>query len=359
MNYRKYEILAAEDITTPTTRPIDLKGLNPISRINIQTLQTHATSELMTGHVAEIVTRVQIVDGSTPLFDATGFCVQAQDWYQGRLTPLNTFYDHLKGYSRCNFTINFGRFLFDPILGFDPSKFKNPQLKITHDKTASGDSAPSAQTLRVALDLFDEKVPALIGFLQFKEVFSKAIAASNSEYIDLPVDMAYRSLMLQSLYASRRPTFLFESIKLDEDNGKRIVLEDSMEEMLPNLSTYRLFTERMQLLTAAGLKNYFCTPAQDAQLTGCIKNADDSIYFQPNDGGRIQLGCGGAAQQAIITVTGYCPHGAISIPFGDPMDIEDWYDVNRVEKLSLRLNSSQYATNGQDQVVMVEQLRKY
>lgn len=359
MKYRKYELLAAESIMTASTKTIDLKGLDPISRINIQTLQTNASSDLMAGHIAEVIKRIQIVDGSTVLFDSIWSCLQAQDWYQGHGLLMNVFYDELDEQSLCNFRINFGRKLFDPDLGFDPSKFKNPQLKIQHDHDLGGDTGDTACTLRVEVDVWDEKIPTLVGFLQFKEIFAKAIVASGSEYIDLPLDYPIRSLMLQSIFASRRPTFLFESLKLTEDNGKRIVIEDSLAELLPNLPTYKLYTERIQHQTATGLRNIFCTPALMARGVGVIDNVDDSIYMHQNDGGRIQLGCGAGGSQAQITVEGYCPHGAISIPFGDPMDTMDWYDVTRLDKLQLKITASQYATNGQDQVVMLEQLVKY
>jgi len=359
MNYRKYELLAAEDISTATTKTIDLRGLDPISRINIQTKQTHSNSILMNGHVAEIIQKVQIIDGSTVLFDATGQVLQAQDFYQGRETQMNLFHDDLEKWARCNFTINFGRKLFDPELGFDPSKFNNPQLKITHDYTQSGDGAPTAQTLRVEVDIWDQKVPSLIGFLQFQEIFSKALVASGTEYIDLPLDYPIRSFMFQSLFASRRPPFQLDNLKLTENNGKRVVMEDSLAELLPNLPTFKLYTENIQHLTALGLYNIFCTPAFHATLRGHCKNLDDDIYFQPNDGGRIQLGCGAATQEAIFTVSGYCPHGAVSFPFGDQMNMDDWYDVTALEKLQLKLVASQYATNGNEQRIMVEQLRKY
>lgn len=359
MNYRKYELLAPESIMTASTKTIDLKGLDPISRVNIQTLQTHASSDLMRNHVANIISKIQIVDGSTVLWDSSGKCCQAQDWYQGRQSELNDIYDDLEENSRCNFTLNFGRKLFDPDLGFDPSKYKNPQLKITHDHDQAGDVGDTAATLRIEIDVWDQKIPTLIGFLQFKEIFKKALVASGSEYIDLPVDLPIKSMMFQAQFASRRPTFQLHSLKLTEDNGKRIVMEDNLAELLPNLPTFRLFTERLQMLTAAGLRNIFCTPAMYARGFGTAKNTDDTIYCQPNDGGRIQIGCGAAAVQALVTVEGYCPHGAVSIPFGNPDDMMDWYETSMLDKLQLKLVASEYATNGNDQTILLEQLVKY
>lgn len=360
MNYRNYELLAAESISTAATKTIDLKGLNPISRISIQTKQTQSNTDFTGNHPADIITKVSLVDGSTPLWEASGPNVQALDWYNGRKSQLNLWYDFLENWSLCNFSINFGRKLFDPMLAFDPSRFKNPQLKIEHNYVNGQPTGGStAQTLKVDLDMFDQKIISPIGFLSFIEVFQKALVASGSEYIDLPLDHIIRSLTLHALYPSRNPAFEFESLKLTENNGDRVVIEQNLREFIPSLPTFRLFHEQKQGLTYGGLRNMRCTPAYHARAMGTVDNNDSYIYSRPNDGGRLQIGHAGGGQQALYDITGYCPHGAVNIPFGDIMDMDDWYDVTGLKKLQLKVTASQYATDANDQTILVEQLRRY
>jgi len=359
MNYRKYELLPALDITTPTTKTLDLKGLDPISRIIIQTSQTQSATEAFSEHPAKIIQKIEVVDGSTPIFSASGIATQAQDFYRQHGLIQNQWYDKDSHISRCNFRINFGRFLFDPVLGFDPGRFKNPQLKITHDKTAGGTATPTAQTLRVELDTWDEKMPSLTGMLQFTEIFSKLLVVDVNEPINLPLDQTIKSIMLQALIVGCNPADTFKEVKLDENQGKRIVFHDSLYDMLPNLPTFLPYEEMLYLYSGAGIvANRFCTSSFMNQIAGMTSGSNNLTYLTLNDGGRVQLG-GAVNKKFYALARGYCPHGAVSFPFGDPKDIADWYQVTHLDKLTLNTLCGGWLGTAGTQQVLVESLRSY
>ena len=224
MNYRLASLLAAEAITATATKTIDINLANPISRITVQVKGMNSTS-VPTAHPAKMVTKIELVDGSDVLLSLSGMEAQALSYYtQGRMphTVLN-YVNNVNAIA--TYELYFGRSLWDTLLAFDPRKFVNPQLKITHN-IAAGGSAPDAGEISVFADAFDEKVIAPMGFLMAKEQYSYTLTASKNEHIDLATDRPYRSLMLMALSAGLMPSSGFDYVKLSEDNDRRVVINN-------------------------------------------------------------------------------------------------------------------------------------
>jgi hypothetical protein len=130
-----------------------------------------------------------------------------------------------------NYEIYFGRHLYDTVLGLDPTKFRNLQLKITHNK-ANGGAAPDAATLEVTADVFDQKEAKPIGFLMAKENVSYTLQASANEYVDLPTDHPMRKILVQSLSYGKQPWEQYNELKLSEDNDKKVPLDDKTSDLI-------------------------------------------------------------------------------------------------------------------------------
>ena len=230
MNYRRSEILAAESIATAGTKTIDINLADPISRLSLIVRLT-GSGDVPTAHPAKSITKIEVIDGSKVVFSMKGIAAIALDWFDTFVEPLNSL-TYLTGIQAwAVFNLNFGRWLFDPDLALDPKRFNNLQLKVTHNYAAGGCN-PSAGTLRVMADVFDEKVPSLRGYLCSKEHYSVPDSNSDINYVDLPTDQILRKLMIQAYANDKYPYNQVSSIKLSEDHDKRVVLDESVSDFL-------------------------------------------------------------------------------------------------------------------------------
>jgi len=62
---------------------------------------------------------------------------------------------------------------------------------------------------------------------------------------------------------------------------------------------------------------------------------------------------------AVAIVAGWTPHGVHEIPFGDQMDMEDWYDVTKVGSLKADITGVSGIAGTETCQIFLQQLRKY
>jgi len=358
MNFRNAAILPSEALDAEGTKIIDITSKDVISRLSIQGKATNNGTTL-TAHPAKIITQIELVDGSDVLWSLDGIEALAMFYYQSGLTPfvVNNYQDNEMAI--VDFEILFGRYLYDPLLAFDPAKFKNPQLKITYNR-AGGGSAPDAATLRVNADVFDEKVPAPTGFLMVKEQISYTMGASANEYIDLPTDHITRGLMIQSLKSGSAPWGLYNEIKLSEDNDKRIPFDEFTSDLLKYYAArYPALNENFTVAGNAAAQTVYCMTSYEGIANAVQRDGTAGTFLatQPM-GGTFDItgGAGGTVQGG---VAGFCPFGALYLPFGNPQEIEDWYDVLKLGNLKLTLKGHSGLAGTETCQVITEQYRKY
>lgn len=354
-NYRKALIYKETDATTAKTETIDIDLADVISRLQIQFHSTNNGHTPTAVHAAA-VSKVEMVDGSDVLLSLSAKQIEAMMFYDGRKVPYEReFRNGVENYMVLEKF--FGRKLWDPLLAFDPKKFRNPQLKITHNK-ASGGSSPNAATLQVCADVFDEKVPTPIGFLMDKEYYSFTSAASASnEYVDLPNDYPIRRILLQTIKSGSWWENLLSEIELSEDEGKRKPIE---------LTTGGELVQLVHSLYGPCEELYVGTFPAIAQQT-IYTMISESVYCLISPIGAPDVytdaECVGGSQtltpEAVTAwralIKGFIPHGVIPLDMGDLQDPDDWYDVTKKGKIKLRLKAAgSVAFN-----VILEQLRKY
>lgn len=356
MNYRTTEILSSEAANTAGTKVIDVNIDKPISRIIVQ-MKGYNNGNVPTAHPTKMISKIELVDGSDVLYSASATEIQAINIDEQRpigYRELNYVNDT---YAIVSVSLDFGRYLWDPLLALDPRRFKNLQLKITHNLAAGG-SAPNAAVLAVFADVFDEKNISPQGFLMVKEMYNYTLVASAHEYIDLPTDYPYRAMYINSLYTLKQPHENFNKVKLSEDNDARIPIN--------NLSTSDLvkigpgnpyFTESNRVYDVDAETTVYVTPTYCVAVQGEGLNASDVTFFHDASyGGTVDV-TGGAATENEMIVTGKCPNGALCIPFGDQKSVSDWYEVRKLGNLRLDLTAGASA-NGTCQIVL-QQMRIY
>ena len=358
MNFRLATLLAHESIATAGTKTLDLTLKDMISRINVQVKATNNGSA-PTAHPAAIISKIEVVDGSDVLFGLSGKELLAAQYFGTRRTPfvVNNYLDDTMNI--VNYEIYFGRFLYDTLLALDPTKFVNPQIKVTHN-LALGGSVPDAATMEITADIFDQKVVTLQGFLMLKENVSYSLVASANEYVDLPVDYLLRKLIVMSHADDKQPWQQFNEVKLSEDNDRKIPIDDKTSDLLkywgalfPPLNEY---IEGVALTTT---RDFYVLSTYEMEFTAMAMGfAAGYLTSDYAYGGNIDIR-GSVTANFKALIRGYSPFGALCLPFGNQEDLGDWYDVSNIGNLRLTLKAGSSPGSNSTCEVITEQLRTY
>ena len=358
MNHRLASVLAEETIATAATKVIDLDMEDIISRIQIN-VEVEGDGTALSDHLAAVISNIELIDGSDVLFSMSGKECQALDYYQMGRMPLNALTEQDGQDMVAVFNINFGRFLYDEMLAFDPAKFRNPQLKITHDYTACG-SASGVARMEVRAFLFDEKVPAPVGFLMSKEHYQFTSGVENTyEYIDMPVDHTTRRYMIMGTLAGYFCQQVVNELRLSEDNAKRIPYDTKVWQLLKMLhQMYPRVQEYGHFYLKAATSAIYASPTQDL-VVNAVPEVVTNITSVSAVPVKMPITMDITADGVVSAqISGYDPHYSFILPFGDPNNLEDWYDVTKIGNLKLRLKAGSAGNTGVVEVV-TEQLRKY
>lgn len=361
MNYRTTKILAEETLTETGTKVIDINIKEPISRIDIAYRVTKGQNG-MDSYCHRDITKIELVDGSDVLHSLNGGQNQALCIYDRKVQSMNKGVYIDANSQKSNYGIDFGRFLYDPLLAFDPTRFRNPQLKITYDVDVS-DTAAETAYVEVLGHIFDEKVISPVGFLMAKEHFSYTLAGTGYEYISLPTDYVLRKLLVQGYLSAFEPWYTLAEARLDEDNEKRIPFDWDLEDYLNiMMGKWTQIQERLQGYVAGGGSLYhFVTPTSYfVQSLLMTTKASYPIFLADsvNRGGRVYVSCGEGASIS-GWVFGYLPNHCFEFPFGDERDPEDWYDITKLGSLRLRLKGGSGGSSNGTGAVVLQQLRRY
>jgi len=358
MNYRLAKILSPEDLGEAGTKVIDLTVADVISRIDI-IFRTKNGDSAFEGHPAANITKIELVDGSDVLFSLTGMEAQALNFYD-RKQPVD---NHMTGsngeWMRAVFGLDFGKYLFDPALAFDPTKFTNPQLKITWDEdVANLDCSDNYMT--VMAHLFDELKPSPTAFLMSKQGYSYTPSANAYEYIDLPTDHPVRKMLVGSHQEEYTFTQMIAELKLSEDNDKRVPMDMTGDELFYLMKQiYPEYIENVYMAIGTSATAFRVTPSEDAVIVGQQTSMTDGLHMVFSNGGLATGTKQTTAETIYMLCKGYIPHGLVSIPFGNPDDPADWYDVTKIGSLRLRLKAGASLGTAPTVEVITQQLRSY
>lgn len=358
MNHRLATLIDRETATTAATRELDVDLIEPISAFSIQ-MRGLNNGSTPTATPAKMISKVELVDGSDLLWSLSGIQLEALELHDtGKLAySERNFIDD--NYCITVLEMRFGRHLWDEQLAFDPKQFKNPQLKITHNK-ASGGSAPDAGNLSVLAHVFDEKAVTPIGLLVNKEIFSYTLSANEHKYPGLPTDRVARKVMIQTLTAGKQPWENVNKVKLYTDQQKRIVINDvRMSDLLRCYANHvnPYFIETIRAHMPASAVTHYLMSTFDTKVVGAGILAAAAYYEgAASYGGSVGIEASAATEGDCI-VSGKAPHGSFCIPLGKQDDIDDWFDATKVGSWTLDLTAGSGASGTAE--ILVQQLRKY
>ena len=359
MNYRYATILAEKALSTKGTETIPINIQDPISRLEIGWHPT-LNNTAMLAALAVGISKIELVDGSDVLHSLNGRENQALCIYDRRVPTMNHGELVAGADLYATFGIDFGRYLYDPMLAFDPAKFRNPQLKITHDSTLLSANTDT-HSIEVFAHIFDEKVVSPIGFLMAKEHFVWTPSGADVyEYVDLPLDFPIRQLLLRAHRDAQDPHDIVDYFKLSEDNDKRIPIDCELEAYIRRMKgEWRELHEVFSAYAGAeGAINLYVTPTDHQTAISGITLSNSTIYLLDyTKGGFVQRAA--TSCMHVGTATGYLPHHCIQFPFGIQSDLDDWYDVTRLGNLRARMMSAASCSTDSIVSVVLQQLRRY
>ncbi|GAJ02027.1 unnamed protein product, partial [marine sediment metagenome] len=265
------------------------------------------------------ISKIELVNGSDVLHSLNGRENQAVCLYDRRVATMNHGELISGADAYCTMGIDFGRFLFDPELAFDPKQFRNPQLKITHDSTLVGANC-STHGLEIFAHCFDERAISPIGFLMSKEHKSYTLgAAAAYEYTDLPTDYPIRQMLVRAHLTTVGPKNIIDTVKLSEDNDKRIPIDCGLEAYIRRMKgEWQILEEGCSdYAHGGGAYDKFVTPTDHMSVWSGMPVGGANTPFMTDfvKGGFVQRECA-ASSMVVGIVHGYLPHHCIQFPFG-------------------------------------------
>lgn len=343
MNNRISTILASEASTTAGTKTIDLNENAPLSKIVIRFKGTNNGST-PTAHPAKMVSKIEVVDGSDVLYSMSGTECQAMNFLENGELPFNIC-EYENNIECCaTFDLNFGRHPWDRDFGLDLRTFKNPQLKITHNK-ALGGSAPDAGTMAVFGYTFDDPQPSPANFLMTKELYSYTLTASANEYITCPRDYPYRILMPNSYETTYAFNTQFGEFEWYADNKRRLFIDSVSGSEWAKLTTHNdMVEENFAGLGTGSAVSYYQAGTYEGYGVGVGRSASQTtlIVSQPS-GPRIQV-TNDSSESFAVHETGYMAFGGTNLCMHDLQSPDEWFNPSEFGDVELRIQAGSGAS---------------
>lgn len=364
MNYREVEIYAPTDLGAAGTKTIDINIRDMLSSIEIIWRTTVATVSDMTAPHVACLSKIEIVDGSDVLFSLSGEEAHALGFYGHGINPFDDISVDTTELCTSVIPILFGRKLFDRQLAFDPTRFTNPQLKITWDEDASGASV-IVNELTVRGWAFDGRSITPEGFLMSKEIKSYTPAANTYEYTDLPTDYPYRLLLFRSKSTDTEPFSVLNQFKLSEEHDKKIPFDMTGAEIFRKfVAPLGMVHQRVSLNETAadaqaiyGVPTYLHRGIVDYDLDVIAANDDATNLVYTNN--LVTIAATVSLVPHLLVLEGYAPHSCFSVPFGDINEIDDFYNVSGIGNLRLTTQGGAAVGTSPEAQICLQQMRPY
>lgn len=357
MKYRTATLLPMGDLGGAGTKTIEVNVKDIISRIVLNWKITKG-AEGMNAHDSADLTKIELVDGSDLLFSMTGGECQALCLYDRKVHAMNHGQHASANSQFSTYGIDFGRKLYDPELALDPSRFRNLQLKVTHNEAVS-DTSADVGSLEVLAECFDEKPVTPQGFLMSKEIWNAALPLAGYTYVDLPTDYPIRQLLLKAYKDAYEPWALVDQFRIDEDNEKRIPFDfTDLEAYYRKMkSVWTPILEEFIAFLSQYSSTYYLTPTE--YYPHLLLSTASQVLATIAVGGRGGAVTVTSAETPYIRgmVMGYLPNHCFQFPFGDPQDLDDWYDVTKIGSCRARLEAG--GTDVTTSAIVLQQLRRY
>ena len=367
MNYRNIELYYEQALDNAGTKIIDLRTTEPISAIRLNFKGTNGSSYNKDNRLNDVITKIELVDGSDQLLSMTLKEAQALEFRRTGKMPFVRVGESNNGSQDESCLLLFGRYLWDPEYYMDLAKFRNPQLKITTNIAAVAAASATAflsGSLKVTIDLLTivgSKVAAK-GFMMAKNIYGFTSGTSGDEHIDMPMDYPYVGLLVRAFTAGNDIDENISKLKLNCDAGKFIPIEKYTKDIYKNEEQdlgpaelhYQIYRKNGETVT------HDLNHDPEVSLTTSI--AGHIVGTAWSWSSRLSLlltndaGAAIAVEELIhMIVKGSCPHSTIHLPFGLRNLPETYFNPKEFGDIDLVLTQAAASAVS----VILEQLRPY
>jgi len=336
----------SSDATT-VTKDLDIQA--PITEIVVGFQATgDETAPNVDANIARTLTKIEIVDGSDIIWSLSGPLAVAHACYQNGVMPRRFDKEIASVASRIRIPIRFGSFLGDEQLAFDPTRFVNPQIKVTWNLAAInavGNNGYGTGTAYLYISArVMEGAPRPTGLVIAKEIETWSSSASAYKYTDLPVDWPYRHLLLRSFKTVTGINAIVNLVKLSKNMDQFVFFDVETAEIQRQLqSVFGPYHLHRELLCTNGdnLNTYFGDYA-----TWHMKNiaGNYNVFATALEGANIQFymydadaGTSYTSDLAIdLLLHGWNPENTMVLPIAIPGHNNDWVMFDPTDAVRLR-----------------------
>ena len=346
---RKHYLENRKSLDDAGTETIGINLSDPITELLLHFRMKNGTTNNRGNTVAENVTGIEVIDGSEVLYSLDGAQAVGHTCKHYGFLPYMGL-SEIPGHTQSmNVVIPFGRFAGDPVYGFDPRKFKNPQVRLTWDNgTVRAKGVDSFETGGVYVSLIAnvmEDVGAFSRMLVMKEFKSWDSAVGSIEYTELPREQPYRLMLLRLEEPAYALSELASQVKLTCDAGKFIPWDARWVDFI------REMMNRTKIYSYRHSWN-----AKNADIGYCILKQNEGVTLNPsqpiriwyyNNYGKGEAALGGVRDAALQGITvaenlfanviGWCPYRTMVHEFGDPQIPETWFPAPSYRSIRLEL----------------------
>lgn len=355
MLYRRVYLENRTPLQDSGQRVTDINLRDPITAFWIQFRATNGAIDNLANLLADCVTGIEVIDGAKVLYSLDGAEALALACYQLGRVP-SQLVTELPGVTQSlAVPLMFGRYEGDTELAFDPTKFVNPQVRITWNLAAiRAVGVLGFVTLSMAVSVVAivmEGAPAPRAMLMHKEHYSY-VTAAGIEYVDLPTDYPYRGMLYRADLAARNLPAVVSNLRVTCDAGKYLPLDMRTTDLIAQLSnTHEKFSYQHLFHPVNGTTCFMIMKyLEDVALT--CQNANDITYRYTNlavgEGVLNQWIAGVAdvnATNMYAMVRGYSPFRTVYIPFGRQDTPGDWFPVGTFRSVRLEATGAIAAAN--------------
>lgn len=359
MNYRTVELMANQAFPVAGTHIFPVRVKDPITALYFSFQITVGAAQRI-NHFLEAFPTIRIVDGSEVLLNLSGGQMDGVLCYESPKDNVN-FYTNMPTVLETMRTgVLFGRYRGDEQLAFDPKRFDNPMIEITYNGALISANAIAPTNIQVFAEVFDEKVPSPIGFLENQEFHRWTPVTNAMYYIDLPTDQVIRKLFVQPWDPGVTSNNTIQATRLDEDNLKRVIfdLTTTHWSTLERLWFGSIFSDFYMTRTGAAAL-LFCAPTLGEIPWAQSIAGITATQILGAIGGQITMNQANNALWVYGRVHGTSPYQLLCYPMGKQDVIEDWYDPKDVGELRLRVQGGAAVVAGGQGRVILQQLRRY
>lgn len=344
LRLRETYIRDYENLPNSGSRSWPINIVDPIPDIYLKFTARNYSDSNIRNFLFDVVNEIEVIDGSDVLFSLKPREILALDAYHYKESLHWGITEVPSAYQKCVFKIPFGIGRYDPTIGFDPTRFKNPQLRFNWNlENISPVGAGGFVTGSLFVDVIAtvaEKFPVRpSGWLMHKHIHEWETAASGVHRVEMPVDYPHRSVFLQHKESFYCPWEVLSKAKYNVDQEKYMPFNWHTDDWSYWLKEfYGMWHQGMNFMptieTSGVLQWRHFYLMDNRSFSMLSKDAAVPWWWSQGTGCKVFFSGGtGATNIAHVKIDGSLPFGTWTYPFGDPEQLEEWLQVRDIGKI--------------------------